>query len=204
MIANLLDLSRLDAGAMRYDMRPHDLVQLVERSVAEIEAHAAESGVRLRLELPVAPLAVHADGDRVVQVVQNLLDNAVKHAPKRSEVVVTVTALSGLPDGAPAARRRALGPAGRPAGWAGVAVVDRGPGVPTEHRELIFARFQQLPGAGSGRGVGLGLAICRELVEAHAGALWVAEAPGGGAAFSFALPRATTDAPPAPAGGTER
>jgi signal transduction histidine kinase len=147
---------------------------------------------------------VHADGDRVVQVIQNLLDNAVKHAPNGSEIVVTVAALPGLPDEVPATRRRALGPAEPPAGWAGVAVLDRGPGVPAEHRERIFARFQQLPGTGSGRGVGLGLAICRELVEAHGGALWVAEAPGGGAAFSFALPRTNPDARPAAAGGIER
>ena len=197
MIANLLDLSRLDAGAMRYDRRPHDLVRLVEHSVAELEAHAAESGVILRAVKPARALAVEVDADRVVQVVQNLLDNAIKHAPNGSEVVVSLTTAAELPPELSSSRRRALD-ADRPGtGWAVVTVTDRGPGVPAAHRERIFARFQQLPGAGSGRGVGLGLAICQQLVEAHGGAIWAADAPGGGAVFTVALPGA------APATGDE-
>ena len=194
MIANLLDLSRLDAGAMRYDRRPHDLVRLVERSVAELEAHAAESAVTLRAVGPAAALPVEVDADRIVQVIQNLLDNAIKHAPGGSEVVVSVTTATELPAELPSGRRRALG-ADRPsAGWAVVTVSDRGPGVPAAHRERIFARFQQLPGAGSGRGVGLGLAICQQLVEAHDGAIWATDGPGGGAAFTVAVPRAASTA----------
>jgi signal transduction histidine kinase len=202
MITNLLDLSRLDAGAMRYDRRAHDLVRLVERSVAEIEAHAAESGVTLRLDAPADGMVIEADGDRVVQVVHNLLDNAVKHAPHGSEVTVSVAATSELPPEVPATRRRALASADPPAGWAVIEVADRGPGVPPEHRERIFARFQQLPGAGSGRGVGLGLAICQQLVDAHGGAIWAGDAPGGGASFGVALPRGAAVPNPAPEEGT--
>jgi len=175
MIRNLLDLSRLEAGTMDYDRRPWPLGDLVRPAVAELEAWAAERGVGLDVEIEEPAAVVHCDRDKVMQVVQNLVDNAVKFSPAGSRVAV---------------RARLRAPAPDEPHQAEVAVADRGPGIAPQERGRVFERFRQLAG-GRGRGgagVGLGLAISRQIVEAHGGGIGIADNPGGGTVVRFSIP----------------
>jgi signal transduction histidine kinase len=175
LVEELLDLARYDAGQMHLERSPLDLGALL-RSVADrLSPRAAEKHVRIELDLP--PMSgVSGDGDRLAQVFTNLLDNAVKHSPA----------------GAPV---RVQGEAGR--GWVAVHVEDRGPGIPAEEVSRIFERFYQLDKSrrgGEGRGAGLGLAISREIVQAHGGSLTVSSRVGEGSTFSVRLPALNPDA----------
>jgi len=174
MIRNLLDLSRLEAGAMDYDRRPWTLEELVVPAAAELEAWARERGVGVEVRVEQPSGEVPCDRDRIVQVVQNLLDNAVKFSPSGSTVVV---------------RARVVDEATDPPRRAEVAVADHGPGIPPEERRRAFERFRQLAGGRrrANAGVGLGLAICRQIVEAHGGEIVIADNPGGGTVVQFTL-----------------
>jgi two-component system sensor histidine kinase GlrK len=175
MITKLLELSRLEAEAADYDFQRHDLAAAVQAAVDGFEALARERGVRLGIATDGADLAVRCDRDRIIQVVENLLENAIKFSPRGGEVEVRVLAA-------------------RPT-HAVVEVVDQGPGVAEEDRQRIFERFVQLDAPargerGEGRGVGLGLAICREIVEVHDGAIWAGDNQPTGSTFGFSVPLA--------------
>jgi two-component system sensor histidine kinase GlrK len=195
MIANLLDLARLESGGMRYDIRPHDLGALARDATAELEALAHERGVSFELDLPQPPVIVECDADRVTQVLVNLVDNAVKFSPQGRPVTVAVRLEPALPADTPRAFVAALGPA-RSSPFAAVRVADLGAGVPDSEKLRVFEKFRQAH-AGSkraGAGVGLGLAISAEIVRAHAGTIWVADNHPSGSVFVVLLPVA----PPAP------
>ena len=178
MISKLLELSRLEAGIEDYDFGPVELAGLCERTVERLGPGPAGRGARVIAE--GGPATVRGDRGALERVLENLLDNARGHAGD-SQVEVRV-GIEGSGDGA----RRAV-----------VSVRDHGPGVPPGDRERIFRSFASGNGnLGSGH-VGLGLAICREIVTAHDGLIWVDDAPGGGSVFAFALPAIES------AGGTE-
>ena len=184
MISKLLDIARLESEGLVYDFRRQGLVGLLRDVVARLEVPAREAGHELILEAPEEELAVDVDRDRLVQVFENLIENSLKFSPAREAVRLSI-ARTGPPKSL--ARRRG----GRGA-WATISVADRGPGVPDQHKQGIFKEFQQLRLAGQGRdGVGLGLAICREITEAHQGVVWVEDNPGGGSIFRVALPQAS-------------
>jgi len=189
MIANLLDLARLEAGAMKYDIRPHDLAALARAAASELEVWAHERRVRFELEPPDAPVVVACDADRTVQLLVNLLDNAVKFSPEGGPVSVTVRETSVAPDRMPDEAAAMLGTA-RGGPFAVVRVADCGPGVPDSDKSSVFERFHQAhPGTRrAGAGVGLGLAICREVVRAHGGAVWVSDNHPSGSVFFVLLP----------------
>jgi signal transduction histidine kinase len=184
MISDLLDVSRMEAGSLAYDHRPCDLGGLLERAAAELEALAAEHGVSLEVTPPPHPLVVCCDGDRVVQVMQNLVHNAIRFSPSGAAVQLVGRRGEDLPP-----RETAGGPAVTFAQVAAVSVADRGPGVPVAARRRIFERFRQLGTHAQSRGgVGLGLAICKQIVEDHGGAIWVSPNEGTGSVFTFLLP----------------
>ncbi len=184
MITKLLELSRLEAEGTVYDFRRRDLSGVVRTAVDGFEALARERGLRLAVAAD-GEVPVRCDGDRIIQVVENLLENAMKFSPAGGEIEVRVDGGAGPgTGGSNAADRRAV-----------VEVTDQGPGVPEEARELIFERFVQLQppprgNGGEGRGVGLGLAICREIVESHGGKVWVTGNRPAGSTFGFSLPPA--------------
>ena len=182
MISDLLDLSRMEAGVLDYSFASGDLASAVREAVAEFEQAARARGVRLVVDQDHELPPVLFDRDRVVQVVQNLLSNALRFSPPDEQVEV------GVRDGGDGGVR--------------IEVADHGPGVPASERERIFDRFHQLPGSGAGSGasVGLGLTICRQIVAAHDGALRVEDATGGGARFVVELPRDQGRAPRGPDG----
>lgn len=184
MITDLLDLSRMDAGVMRYSFEDVDLAAVVRGAVAVFEPPADERRVRLRVFDEGGPYPVICDPDRVAQIVQNLVENAIRVSPSDGEVTI------GL----------GWSPRAGPGDVVRVTVSDRGPGVPDEHKQRVFERFHQVGGQ-RGRpasSVGLGLTICSRIVAAHGGSIWVDDVPGGGATFSFELPREPAD-PGAPA-----
>jgi signal transduction histidine kinase len=203
LIAKLLDLSRMEAGVMEYDMRARDMVPLLQGPAAELEALARDKGVRVALDLGAGPLLVRGDGDRLYQVVTNLLENAIKFSPPGQEILLSARRLDGAPEVWPEEVRGRLPWDGSAGGAVLISVADRGPGVPEDQREAIFERFHQVRrGRGrSGSGVGLGLTICREIALAHRGTLWVADREGGGSLFTFALPALPREEAPTQPGG---
>lgn len=181
LISKLLDLSRLEAGAVEYELARHDARRIVTEAVAELEPQARDRNVRLAVELPDEPVSIDGDADRLVQVVANVIENAIKFSPAGSAVEIAVAVVTAPPAGAPARWR---------GGGALVTVADAGPGVPDAAKEKIFEKFHQAGPrrGGSVGGAGLGLAICRGIVAAHRGAIWVVDRAGGGSVFQVLLP----------------
>jgi len=167
MISNLLDLAQLEAQAIRYSFEMHDVTTLVRGIVEEMETRFQEQEVTVELALP-EPLAIECDSGRLTQVIQNLLENALAASPAGAVIQVDASSVKG--------------------GAVRLAVRDQGPGVPEDQAETIFNRFVR-GGGRSSTGVGLGLTICREIVTAHGGRIWVEGRPGGGSVFSVELPR---------------
>ncbi|NVB80920.1 MAG: HAMP domain-containing histidine kinase [Kofleriaceae bacterium] len=178
MIAELLDLSLVRAGLECSTDR--DLVKLTWVAVSQLEALALEREIELRSELAAEDLLARCDPDRFVQVVQNLIENALKYTPRGGVISVRLARHAGseLP------RVGDLD-----SDWALLEVEDSGPGIPQVDRERVFEKFFRREGLASDGGAGLGLAICREIVEAHGGSVWVDDAAVlGGAALNVALP----------------
>ncbi|PYT07101.1 MAG: hypothetical protein DMF60_07830 [Acidobacteria bacterium] len=169
MVGNLLDVSRMEAGTMEYQMATQDIVPMIKGVTDEFDVQAREKGIRLRLESDLACVFVTCDRERIVQVIGNLFENALKFSPGNSEIVARVGQGKG--------------------GEILVSVSDSGPGVPGEHKEKIFHKFHQVKHGKkmAGQGVGLGLAICKTIVEAHHGQIWVEDNSNGGSVFSFVL-----------------
>jgi two-component system sensor histidine kinase KdpD len=165
LVANLLDASRLEAGAMRLHRDPQDLRELVRAVVARLQPMLGERP--LNLSLPEDLPLVRCDYAQIDHVLTNLLENAARHTPLGGAVTVTLSCQTD------AVR---------------VQVADRGPGVPAADRVRVFLPFERGPTRVGGSG--LGLAIARGLVEANGGRLWVEDAVGGGAQFTFTLPLA--------------
>jgi two-component system sensor histidine kinase GlrK len=175
MVANLLDVSRLDAGTMEYEMAPHDLVALVRNVAEEFRLKADERHIRLNVKTAEPEIRVNCDRDRMIQVVGNLLDNALKFSPVRSEIQIDIRRVAPNSGSGPSVS---------------VSVTDSGPGIADAHKNQVFAKFHQIKGGGkraAGQGVGLGLAIAKNIVDAHRGRIWVEDNPGGGSVFRFEL-----------------
>ena len=179
LISDILDHARIEAGRMRYEAAPVPVDALVDDVLAWMGRHA--DAARVTLDSDACTAWARGDSRRVRQVLVNLVSNAVKFTP---------------PGGAVRVHCRAPAPTA-PGAMVTVDVVDTGPGVPAEARERVFEPFEQL---GRSRrspvaGVGLGLAISRELARGMGGDLTVEDAPGGGACFRLTL---RASAPPIP------
>jgi two-component system OmpR family sensor kinase len=167
LVADLLLLARFDAGRP-LDLRPVDLASLAAEGVTR--ARIVDPGRPITLEA-AEPVIVDADGERLRQIIDNLIGNALQHTRPGSPVTVTVTA----------------GP-----GRGQLTVADRGPGMTSEQASRVFERFYRVDGARTRArgGAGLGLAIAASLAAAHGGEITVDTAPGRGAAFHVRLPLA--------------
>ncbi len=168
----LLMLARSDAGALRLSEDAVDLAVLVDLVAEQYGAAAAAAGVRLATA--VEPTTIDADEDRLIQVLVNLTDNALRYAPAGTTVTLGCRA-----------------DAGTAAFW----VADAGPGIPAEHLPRLFDRFYRAdPGRDRARGgIGLGLSISKEIVEVHGGTIVVESAPGAGTTVLVTLPRAAAN-----------
>lgn len=145
--------------------QPLDLSSCIREIASDFAAFAAEKEVGVRV-LGERSAMVSADESAVRQIVENLVSNAVAHTRPGTEVEVEVQSCPTT-------------------GWLRVEVRDRGPGIALEELPVVFERYRH---GESGEGLGLGLAICRELVELHGGDIWASQRPGGGSTFSFSLP----------------
>jgi signal transduction histidine kinase len=173
LIGDVLDTSRIEAGTFSYRFGDVDVGELVRDTVAGFALHQEEVNVVARVDRQVPK--VSGDRERLRQVLQNLLENAVKYSRAGEEVDVRAWAENG----------RVL-----------VAVEDTGPGIPREQHALIFERFGRA-NVGLGKpGTGLGLFIARSIAEAHGGQLTVESVPGDGATFTLNLPAPTAGQSP--------
>ncbi|TAK36825.1 MAG: DUF4118 domain-containing protein [Chloroflexota bacterium] len=181
LVSNILDMSRIDAGVLDPQRDWYDLGEVVETVLDRLSNLTRQHRIRVEIEdgLPFAPF----DYVQIDQVLTNLLENAVKYSPSRSEILIRV----GVGE-------RTLT----------VSVQDQGSGIPEADVTRIFDKFYRVAKHRSRliSGTGMGLAICRGIVEAHGGRIWVENLPGAGACFSFTLP--LDDRAPAPSRGTRR
>ncbi len=192
MISNLLDLSSLEAGGMTFDFKAEDVVELLRFVISSVAQRASEKEVTLELGPPGEQLTIIAacDRDRTLQVIENLIENAVKFSPRGGRVLANIEAAAKLPSSLPEKLRARVRSVARARGFVYIIIEDEGPGVPDGEKEAIFEKFHQASNTAQiGRGgVGLGLAICGEIVEAHGGALWVTDRPAGGSCFHLLIP----------------
>jgi signal transduction histidine kinase len=172
LIQGLLDLAKLEAEGMFEGAETVQLTDVVHDAVESMGQLAMSRGAQITLTHDSTLPRVAGDGDRLIQVVINLLSNGLRHAsPESGRVIVSLERRDG------AVR---------------LAVADNGPGIPEAYRETVFERFRQVPrgGADSRHGAGLGLAISRKIVEQHGGRIWAEAAALGGARFVVELPAA--------------
>ena len=169
LVEELLDLARMDTGQTPFERKPVDLEEILSAIVERLMLKAAKKSIQIQNESNSLP-TITGDGDRLAQVFTNLIDNALKHTPEGGKVRLKSEANSG---------------------WVSVHVDDTGSGIPPEELSRVFERFYQLDKARSGsgpRGAGLGLAISREIVEAHGGNLEAQSVVGRGSRFTVRLP----------------
>lgn len=179
LVNNVLDFSRLEQGRKKFDLAEYDLREEIARILDRHAPRIAEAGLRLDLLRADAPCVVKTDLDAVEQIVINLLDNACKYAASGGEVTVTVKGASRSPRREPEA----------PDAFATITVADRGPGIPSSHREKIFEKFHRVDDkltAPQG-GAGLGLGIARQLARGLGGDLTYSPREGGGSEFTLTL-----------------
>jgi signal transduction histidine kinase len=173
LVDQLLELSRLESGDVPFEREPVDLGSLVEQVLSEIDVARAGLGVALGSRLPANLPPVHADRERIHQVLFNLVDNAVRFTPPGGSVTVSAHRVDGTVE---------------------VRVRDTGVGIPAEHLPHVFERFYRVDPARSREdgGTGIGLAIARSVIEAHGGRIRAESEPGRGSTFTFDLPVAPT------------
>ena len=170
LIGEILDLSKLEAGKLALERRPMDLAALAREVADSFRPLATEKSITLAVVSPAGMPRVTADHGRMEQVLMNLLHNALKFTPAGGAIRIEVQELDDEVE---------------------VAVVDSGPGIPAEQMYVLFEKFGQASTAKSvgGPSTGLGLVVCRHLVEAHGGRIWAQSEEGRGARFVFRVPR---------------
>jgi PAS domain S-box-containing protein len=184
MVDNLLEISRMEAVAMRLRIAPVRVSEIVDRVIVGLQVRLREKAITIDRQVPAGVNTIHADEDRLYQVISNILDNAVKFSPANSAIRISV---ENLEPGAPLLEAKNL-PLGER--YVMVTVADSGPGIPADYQERIFRKFERVnQGAMPGpKGIGLGLAIAKSIVEMHGGRIWVKSELGKGSEFSAILP----------------
>ncbi len=168
LVNDILDMAAIESGKIQLQMRRDSLQCLVEERIRVNRVLAEQKRIDLRDELHEIP-QLPFDRNRIAQVIDNLLGNAIKFSPFDSSVHVLLTRINGT---------------------AVVRVQDQGPGIPEEEQSRLFNEFERLSNdpTGGEKSTGLGLSIAKQIVEAHKGALHIESELGAGTAFSFSLP----------------
>ena len=167
MVAEMLVVSKLEAGLLNLKLKPRNLVALARQLVADHRVDSDRLAVQINLMASPEPLTVSLDGELIERVLQNLLGNALKFSPGGSAIELQLAVV---------------------AGQARVAVRDFGPGIAPEFHQKVFEKFSQLESGKIRQGCGLGLAFCKLAIEAHGGRIGVDSQPGHGSTFWFTLP----------------
>ena len=170
LIHQVLDLSKIESGKAEWQESRVDLREVISDTITAMEHLFQDKRVKVEVRMPERVTPVLGDVDRIIQVMLNLLSNAEKFCnPAEGKIEITL------------AER---------AGELRVDVRDNGPGISVQDQAIVFDKFQQAGDTLTNKpqGTGLGLYICRRIVEHHGGKLWVESRPGEGACFSFTLP----------------
>jgi len=167
LVKNLLDADKTESGTIEITPAETTVGAIVNKAV--ITADGAKDRPTIAIETDITNDVIVADEDRIVQILINLISNALKYSPDNS-VVRVVAGIDGV--------------------FAKFQIIDSGPGIPKEMQHLVFERYRQLDQqtAVKRKGFGLGLAICKALVEKHGGRIWVESQPGQGSNFCFTIP----------------
>jgi PAS domain S-box-containing protein len=170
LVSDLLDFEKLQSGQMQFDMRRTSLNSVIKQAEQEVLAHATKSNIRLIVA--ESSTTVLVDGERITQLLVNLLSNAIRYC-KPDGVVSIVTK--------------------EQRNFVEVSVIDQGPGIPPDYVEKVFSAFEVAPKSKQTKegGTGLGLAISRLIVAGHHGTIYATNEPSGGARFTFTLPYAS-------------
>lgn len=170
LIEDLLTISKLESGQIVMNLQRVELGPVVSRVLEDLQSRAEEKGITLQNLLP-EDIEVKADGDRLEQVLFNLVDNAIKYGKNNGEVTVSCQIVDDK--------------------QVQLSVRDDGPGIPEEAKERVFERFYRIDRARSREagGTGLGLSIVKHIVQSHGGEVWVESELGKGSTFCFTLPR---------------
>lgn len=174
LIDHLLDLSRLEAGMLPISLETHSLYEIMKDALPQFDI--LSSGRTLTMHLPINLPLVHVDAKRIAQVLVNLVRNASTYAPEGTEISIS-------------ARVRG--------DFIQINVNDQGPGIPSDEHKRVFKAFRRGMNVenSSGQGAGLGLAICKGLVEAHGGRIWIKKRSSPGATISFTIPLVPSQTP---------
>jgi NtrC-family two-component system sensor histidine kinase KinB len=189
MVNTLLDISKMEQGRMNLNLEPLPPYALVDEAIERLQASIQQRHINLVQDLAIGLPPIEADRDKIVRVLQNLIDNAVKFSPEGGLVAIGGRYLSFASDTAGGVHPDL--PLALPdiaAGeWLIFWVRDEGPGIPPQYHARIFEKFGQVQQQKS-RGTGLGLTFCKLAVEAHRGKIWLQSREGLGSTFAFALP----------------
>lgn len=177
MINDLLDFSRIEAGKMRLHIEPYDIQVLVDEVLGSLRSLAEKKKITFCFEPAKGFPKVACDAERMIQILTNLVGNAIKFTPEKGTVTVAVEAAENQ--------------------QARIIVTDTGIGIAKENLERIFGRFEQVRGAvpSGSVGTGLGLSICKELVKLQGGEIWAESEPSKGSRFILSMPFAQKMSP---------
>lgn len=187
LINDVLDLSKMEAGKIEWRMEPVDIEEILDRAIAATASLFESKGIDLNKVIGPGRLVVAGDRDRLIQVVINLVSNALKFTDRGS-----VTASARMAGGEDADTGQLGGPE---QGAVLVSIMDTGIGISEKDCTLVFEKFKQVGDTLTDRpkGTGLGLPICKQIVEHHGGRIWAESRLGEGSTFSFSLPCAEAD-----------
>lgn len=170
-VNHILDLSRMEAKMMDYQLKNCHLFPVIQKSVLKLAPIAQRNKIDLELKPPQVLPPVKIDAERISQVMENLIGNALKFSAAGGKVVINTSCIDD----------------GRK--WIEVSVSDSGCGIPKENLEKIFDKFERIDrGRETPRGTGLGLSIAKYIIADHGGAIWAQSEPGKGSTFLFTLP----------------
>jgi len=165
LVNSILDLSKMEAGMMTYNFVLTDITPLIKRAVFEIEPLARKKNIRTELDVMIKWMPVtNMDTERILQVLRNLIGNAVKFTPEGGQVKISAQRTNGSLE---------------------VSISDKGTGIPGKDLTTIFDKFRS---SRTHKGTGLGLAIVKKIITAHGGKVWAESVPGQGSTFTFTLP----------------
>ena len=172
LIQDLLDVASIERGQLSLQLREQDPAQMVLQALHMFELEAQQHGIALTASVPTNLPLVKADNGRVIQVLGNLLRNAIKFTPQGGGITVSAEERDS----------KVI-----------LSVRDTGAGIAGAHLPRVFDRYWQSADGSRTRGTGLGLSIAKGIVEAHGGTIWVDSVPGAGSTFSFSLPHVGAD-----------
>ena len=165
LIEDLLDVSRIQAGRLKFNMSEFNLADILTGAIEEVQ-HVAPKYTIAITSMPAAKIT--GDKNRIIQVVMNLLNNAIKYSPDANKIEIHAIESDDKIT---------------------VSIKDFGIGIPTEHHSKIFERFHRVSEEPNFTGLGIGLYISNEIIQRHNGSMWVKSSPGEGSTFYFSLPR---------------